>query len=411
MCLELFRLRGLLVRGSSGFLGLPRRNLIANEDLGIELCNEQKDLARARHLVYLAPMLFAYLVLSTGFTLPDSYGFSYTFAMLIVIANLIVISVVGANITFYAAACYFLMLLAAWVLTLVNVNEISETVNKIVFSGYIIPIVASMWLIGIRNKVGEFIYLDLWVFVGLVVLIMTIAYKVQFGFFDRQVRFFLNGPIVFGWIFALLSVVALRQYIECRNIRRLSIVICFTMAVLWTLSKGPILALLVGVFLICMPKKVFSFQLIVTLISIVALPLLLILAFPGARVVTFLERIFDLGLAAAVSDSARYLYYLHSLELLEENYWFGVGVDGFRYMGAEYPHNIFLSLLLDGGLFYFITFSVGLTFVFFGTSKLGRILLVTGLVGLLFSGDTTYLRFLFILPLSLLNFHAVWQRR
>lgn len=356
-------------------------------------------------------MLFAYFALSTGFTLPDSYGFSYIYAVLVMTANLVVISVVPRSITFPAAICYCLMLLAAWALTLVNVNVISDTVKQIVFSGYIIPILASIWLIGIRVRVGEFIYLELWVLIGLVVLIMTIAYKVQFGFFDRTVRFFLNGPIVFGWIYALLSVVALRQYIDCRNIWRLSIVICFTLAVLWTVSKGPILSLLVGAFLICMPKSVLSFQMIVRLCSLVGLLLLFTLAFPGTRVVSFLERIVDLGLTAAVSDSARYLFYLHSLELLENNYWLGVGVDGFRYMGAEYPHNIFLSFLLDGGLFYLFTVSLGLIAIYFHTSNLGRILLVTGLVGLLFSGNTTYLRFLFILPLSLLNCNAYRQRK
>ena len=102
--------------------------------------------------------------------------------------------------------------------------------------------------------------------------------------------------------------------------------------------------------------------------------------------------------------------YLYSLELLEGNYWLGVGVDGFRYLGHNYPHNIFLSLLLDGGILYFFTFSVGLMLIYFKTSKLGKILLAMGLVGLLFSGNTTYLRFLFILPLSLLNFNAYGHR-
>ncbi|MEC9375140.1 MAG: O-antigen ligase family protein [Pseudomonadota bacterium] len=71
-------------------------------------------------------------------------------------------------------------------------------------------------------------------------LIVAIPYKLVNGFFDRSVNFFINGPIIFARLMAIAAVLSI---FFLRNRARIFSVIIFFLAVVWTESKGPILAL------------------------------------------------------------------------------------------------------------------------------------------------------------------------
>lgn len=79
-----------------------------------------------------------------------------------------------------------------------------------------------------------------WVFLSSVLLIAAVVYKLKNGFFDRETRFLLNGPIVFGRIMGIAVVVGV---FVLRGWTRTALCFAFFCAVIWTGSKGPVLSL------------------------------------------------------------------------------------------------------------------------------------------------------------------------
>src|SRR5690606_3743121 len=70
-----------------------------------------------------------------------------------------------------------------------------------------------------------------------------LIYKGTLGLDDRGVRFFINGPIVFGWIMGWNFLICL--YLFFKGFRRWLVAcgaVAFFLAVLWTQSKGPLIA-------------------------------------------------------------------------------------------------------------------------------------------------------------------------
>ena len=80
-----------------------------------------------------------------------------------------------------------------------------------------------------------------------ILLLIAIPYKIANGFFERSVSFFINGPIVFA---RLMSIAALLSLFYLRGRTRKIAIFIFFLAIVWTESKGPILAILVTFFFI-----------------------------------------------------------------------------------------------------------------------------------------------------------------
>jgi len=109
-----------------------------------------------------------------------------------------------------------------------------------------------------------------------------------------------------------------------------------------------------------------------------------------------------------IQSQERFKMILHSLDLLEGNYLTGIGVSNFEFGEFYYPHNLILNLLIDGGAILFLAVVFIVSYIYSLTSSLGRCLLLFGIIVLSLSGNTTYLRFIFLLPLIFLN-HDSWK--
>lgn len=196
-----------------------------------------------------------------------------------------------------------------------------------------------------------------WLLMLAVLLVAAIAYKIQNGFFDREVNFLLNGPNVFArqmGLAALLSGFLLRG-----PVRWLGIVV-FSLAVLWTQSKGPLLFLLM-VGLGTGWARLGAKGRIVALAGLAGIVGLIGVYVEELRDVEFLRRffiaaaVFDDGLGAENYGSvgSRVLLFSTAARMIGENP-LGIGLGSWMPLSglfwAEYPHNFFLEVLLEGGL-------------------------------------------------------------
>jgi hypothetical protein len=188
-------------------------------------------------------------------------------------------------------------------------------------------------------------------------LIITVLFKIQNGFFDREVLFFLNGPIVFGRLMGIGAMLCLMD--KRLKLKSLYFVI-FTMAVIWTASKGPILALFIAslvyvLFSLSLRKQIV--QLIIVIIS--ALLVLenfdVLKDFGLSRVVNAITYLFLENENNLTSNSidVRQAIAFESIELFLINPIFGVGLgDWFNTLhpSVTYPHNLFLEVFGEGGI-------------------------------------------------------------
>ena len=125
-------------------------------------------------------------------------------------------------------------------------------------------------------------------------LFIAIIYKSQVGFFDRNQLFFLSGPIVFG---RLMGVGAALSLIGIHSLKNKILFSIFTLAVIWTASKGPIIALLITwltYFLFKMSYKEKAFSLFA--IFVISIPL-----------INNLNIIQDVGLSRVI-DAFNYMF-------------------------------------------------------------------------------------------------------
>ena len=83
--------------------------------------------------------------------------------------------------------------------------------------GFIISgtLVYALWRYGLA-KYGD-VFIDKIIITTLFFLLLTVFYKFYAGFWDRGVRFFINGPNVYGWMLGLASVLSIYRYLESSN--------------------------------------------------------------------------------------------------------------------------------------------------------------------------------------------------
>lgn len=229
-----------------------------------------------------------------------------------------------------------------------------------------------------------------------VLLVLGISYKWPHGLLDRSVPFFLNGPIVFA---RLMGIGAICAFFAWQTHWRHAAVLVFGLAVVISLSNGPLIALLFSLtltyllfgatfdrrlFVVCV---IFGFA--ATLIAIwhfsldVAfgrLGLLWQLAVHG----------FDELSTSFTSANTRLSLYAETLRLIVARP-FGVGLGGWEGHVAVaalfYPHNLVLELISESG---FIVGSLGLilfTLFFMARSRALLSLGVFLFVAQQFSGD------------------------
>lgn len=258
-----------------------------------------------------------------------------------------------------------------------------------------------------RNGIAR--ALKLFLLVALAFLAMTILYKLQSGLFDRQSRFFLNGPIVFGWLMGLNCLLSLHLYLsERRAAHWLAAAAAFALAVLWTASKGPLLAL--GLALVFLLASRMSRR---SVMALTVLPAAAYFLAPRLLPETALERLAALDRlfsgqttgADAGSIGARTDAFGDAIATFVERPLFGVGLGNFQFSsgtGLLYPHSIVPESLAEMGLAGAVALIFTGTRILISTSALGRLVLVYFAVALSFSGDLSYIHLLLGLPIALI---------
>lgn len=241
---------------------------------------------------------------------------------------------------------------------------------------------------------------------ALLILVMTLIYKFIFGFWDRNVRFFLNGPIVFAWLMGVYALISLHLAIKERNIFYYIIFFIFGLSVFWTESKGAILAFIISSAYYCFSS---SGKFIKSLL--LAIPLILYSTWN--IIITFLEEITDGSRLSAFvrilkndtnsvdagSIDSRHDMLIESLNMINDNLIFGIGLGSYKILtvnGFPYPHNIHLEVFLECGLIPGIIYIIFIVYAFSVSKPLFQCLILFFIVASSFSGDITYLRFLIL---------------
>lgn len=272
------------------------------------------------------------------------------------------------------------------------------------FLGLFIPL--GLFVFIYKKQWGEEELLKYFILSVAVISCIGILYKIRFGLFTRAVSFGLLGSIPFGWVngMALLAVALKRE----KKFFDFLMMIFFFLMVIWTGSKGPLVAFaIVSVFFFnrILGNK-FSTKLVVVLMVIIGFFFIKTYGEDIRSVRTIMKYIEDpegyTEGAGQGSIGARSNYVGYSFSLFETSPVYGVGFGGWNNTSIiehKYPHNVYVELLSEVGLIGIILFIL-LLFNFKFKSIFGY-MGVFGMICLSFSGDFSYFRYsLFLLLIS-----------
>lgn len=238
---------------------------------------------------------------------------------------------------------------------------------------------------------------------ALIVLFFGIVYKLTNGFFDRQVKYGLLGPIPFGWVCGMGALAGLLK--SNRGVGTVALSMTFVLAVLWSGSKGPAFALAIVAiwkFHLLIGRK--RMERLMLAVAIVVGVIAVKESSDNFRASNALQAMltnsdeYVEGVGAG-SVGARLEFYSLSKEMFADNTLFGVGFGAWSLYAKDrhrYPHNLFLEIASETGL-------VGLVLIVLLLLSLRSTCKVTFIgyffvLCLLFSGDFSYFRYaLFLL--------------
>ncbi|WP_341863266.1 O-antigen ligase family protein [Gymnodinialimonas sp. 57CJ19] len=332
-----------------------------------------------------------------------------TFLALLSSIVLAVLSRTGAQRTLY---CIFATVVFYCIIQFLRADSIILALGKLdglVFASGLV------FILGRAVQVHDAVELRRSLIVSAIfVLVLTIAYKWYFGFWDREVRFFLNGPIIFGWLMAVSSLLCLDVQREGSRILYISLAVIFLLALFWTESKGPLIGYMIGAtYLMTSGGKYYRLPVIVAAFWLAGYVAVANNLFPSRFLV--LERMISGTLLASDFGSVgvRQLMWLESLEMFSQRPFFGMGLGNWAsnsmisFQFGErivYPHNIIAEILSEHGLVGAVFFGVLFWLIYLRSSRLGRCVFITICVSLLFTGDMGNWHFLVALPIVLGNY-------
>lgn len=348
-----------------------------------------------------------YFMLATGKVLPIYAGtFIVPIITIIITAVFFYVSTEKLSFKAFSLMAFLALFLVAYLASAFRSENPQYLLEKIeggfLTTLFMIPIISYFidWY-GVTRFCERFLQF------GMLILVLTIIYKLQFGFWDRSVRFFINGPIVFGWIMGMLSIVS--GYLAIQGIkptRHQIFMAIFLFAVFWTLSRGPLLALLPVLLLMhlrSIEKRAARKSIAIFAAGAVGVFLYVPSEFFG-RIFYFLERLTTIGVEAELSDNLRVLMWREAITLWEGNFLFGIGPANYAlvtsYSPAKYPHNLTLELLAEIGLLGAMIPLAFLVYLALTTTSAGRYMLLFLVGCTMMSGDLSYFRFFLFFPVA-----------
>lgn len=278
-------------------------------------------------------------------------------------------------------------------------------------SAFITTIWLTFLFVTLIKTISEEKFYELYIKVAIFIVLLTFFWKLHYGFWDRDVRFFINGPIVFGWLAGLsiiIILVGLQNY--RKNFYYLVAIMLMLVSMIWSASKGPMIGLLVVYLIYTFKSQSFRASLSLILIGIFFIGILVIIPanwITNESIARLLES-FDRS-STLYSESGsigiRIIAWESAWQMFLENKLFGVGPTNWKNNSEvgflDYPHNLILELLSEVGLIGFLFFLTTIIFIYLNTSAMGKYIMIYILLCMSFSGDVSYLRFLISIPLAI----------
>ncbi len=358
--------------------------------------------------------LAIYILLATGTIFPVEAAGSWAAIYFLVVAGLsttFLARVQDGVVSNGLAAIICVLGPLCFIYLVSSVRALDEAATLRRLDGAIATCALSVLLVAaaVRNY-GEPVFKVGFLRAALVILVLTLFYKAKYGFVDRDVRFFINGPIVFGWLMGFCALTVLHGVIHgMLRWRWLAVLSCFIIAALWTQSKGPLLAFGVTSALVLLWNLGRSRTYLVSgfFVGFAIAVMALIPEDFGSRFLT-IARVF-MG-AADEGDYGSVGYrqeaWHDAVKMFLEHPLMGVGVSNWQFFSRvgelQYPHNVFLELGAETGLLGLLAMTGALGYLVLRSSGWGRITIVYFAICCSFSGDFSYFRFIVAIPLGLL---------
>lgn len=370
---------------------------------------------KALEAFWFALLIYLTLVIGGPVAYPDEALPSILARAAVLLGTLTTLVLVGSSRrSFYYASSYFFVCALIFLPRLPGSENVHYAIAKssdLLFGTILAFLLGSRLLL--RHGWNRFY--SAMIMSGLLILSLTVLYKAIFGFWSRDVRFFLNGPIVFGWLMGMMTILSILMWE--RTSRRIFLLVAFPFffSVVWTASKGPLiacLAILVGRPLLGLIFRRRGRHRALLLLVLVLTSSLL-------AWIEFGERIYDTRFGATMrfvqgdvqerdegSVGVRMLMLAETMDAVRERPVSGIGLgnwDSYSSAGFQYPHNQHLEILVELGAIVFIFYVSFLALgLFMGEPDLRWLVIFLLLVGS-FSGDIAYLRYpLFFLLLAIL---------
>lgn len=379
-----------------------------------EIYHKNKYSLNKENLFLFVASVFVYFMLATGKLFPEPVLSEKTFISIVNVAFILFYinsrvfrkSLVKTIFLIFPILIFFLC-------SMFRSNDISLALSKVeggILSGLFIAAVVSFIILLSNEKK----FIKLFIMASFLLLTLTLLYRFSLGLSGRNERFLLNGPIVFGWLMGLNFIFCIKLFFLKRSNIYLLLSFLFILAVFWTQSKGPLLASIV-IFSILMLKNAnkenIKLMLFISIFLLFSYYLLNYLDL-GDRY-SALTRLFNNELNESDQGSVgiRAEMFFYSIELWKNNFMFGVGLGNWnehinRFFSLSvmfpYPHNIIVELLSETGFSGFLFLMISYLYLFIKSNYICKIVMLYFTICLLFSGDASYLRFLFSLPLGFL---------
>lgn len=305
----------------------------------------------------------------------------------------------------------FLLMLVS----MIGSRDVAYGFSKI--EGAVFVSVAAASLVGVLvERLGNIKFLQYFVGFSSLMLIATIFQRAAQGLGGREGLFLFNGAILFGSLMGMNFLASFYLFYLTRLKYYIFLSACFVGAVLWTQSKGPLVAVFLAgffLYLYCFGREALSFKFILKVV------------FGFVIVFLFYEYVFDYFstsdsrllalvriLKGEMSDSdsgsvdVRVGALVETFSLWLDYPFFGVGIGNWGYYlgsdGLKYPHNILGETVSEFGLFGFFVVFCFFSVLFLRSRVINKVFLLHFFICLSFSGDASYWRLIIFYPLSYL---------
>ncbi|WP_323752001.1 O-antigen ligase family protein [Marinobacter sp.] len=353
-------------------------------------------------LVFLGAFFFYVLMAFGGF---------FSFLSQYVFFSLSVLLIFFASVFFYLLKSrgsefgfVFYVLLVFSVFLLIGAVRSYEPVYALEkFDAFIVVTLIACILSGkLISNYGQYRFWHCYLLVSLAILAMTIVFKLKFGLMDRDVRFFLNGPIVFGWLMGFAALVSYVNFLRRQKLHLFLVTVLFSLAVVWTASKGPLVALAFVFFYFSLAHRIGRRYLLLGGFFAIGVAAVFFDVLWAAFLDSRFSGVYRLAQADVTqsdwgSIGIRQAMLFDSLAKILEFPLLGIGLGNYQYDVLFYPHNEHLEVFLELGVFAGF-FHIAVVMWMLAKSNVeyrGYILFF--LLCTSFSGDIGYLRFVYVL--------------